>query len=64
MLALASVARAFAALDGRDYVTPDDIKYLSPFVLSHRLIMRGGEDPEAFMLEILGRIWAPTENGR
>ncbi len=64
MLSLAAVARAYAALDGRDYVVPDDIKYLAPCVLSHRLIMRGGEDPDDFVREILGRIWAPTENGR
>ena len=64
MLSLAAVVRAYAALDGRDYVVPDDIKYLAPCVLSHRLIMRGGEDPDDFVREILGRIWAPTENGR
>ncbi len=33
-------SRAQAALDGRDYVTPDDIKYLAPAVLEHRLILR------------------------
>ncbi|MBR6706503.1 MAG: MoxR family ATPase [Clostridia bacterium] len=64
MLALASVARAYASLDGRNYVIPDDIKYLAPYVLSHRLIMRSGEDPDTFVREILGRIWAPTENDR
>lgn len=35
--------RAAAALDGRSYVSPDDIKRLAPAVLSHRLIIR----PEA-----------------
>ncbi len=33
-------ARVFAALDGRDFVTPDDIKALSRSVLDHRLILR------------------------
>ena len=33
-------ARAAAALAGRDFVTPDDIKSMSPPVLEHRLILR------------------------
>jgi len=33
-------ARAHALLNGRDFVTPDDIKTLSPSVLGHRLVMR------------------------
>jgi MoxR-like ATPase len=32
-------AQARAALDGRDYVIPDDVKYLAPFGLAHRLIV-------------------------
>lgn len=37
MLALA--ARAHAALDGRDYVIPDDVKALAPAALRHRLVL-------------------------
>lgn len=33
-------AQASAFLDGRDFVTPDDIKRLAPFVLGHRIIPR------------------------
>ncbi|MHC1725491.1 MAG: AAA family ATPase [Syntrophobacteraceae bacterium] len=33
-------ARAYAAVSGRDFVTPDDIKYLASPVLEHRLILR------------------------
>jgi MoxR-like ATPase len=36
------VARALAALDGRGYVTPDDVKVAAPPVLAHRLDVRGG----------------------
>jgi MoxR-like ATPase len=36
------VARALAALDGRGYATPDDVKAAAPAVLSHRLDVRGG----------------------
>lgn len=37
--ALAAAARAGAALDGRDYVLPDDVKALAPALLRHRLIL-------------------------
>ncbi len=36
---LAGAARARAALDGRDFVIPDDVKALSPALLRHRLIL-------------------------
>lgn len=38
-LALFSTARAWAALNGRDYVLPDDVKYLAEPTLAHRLII-------------------------
>lgn len=38
-LALQRVAQAAALLQGREFVTPDDIKHLAPMVLSHRLIL-------------------------
>ncbi len=37
--ALAGAARAAAALEGRDYVIPDDVKALAPALLRHRLIL-------------------------
>jgi MoxR-like ATPase len=40
-LALYRSAQAMALVEGRDYVTPDDVKMLAPAVLSHRLILRG-----------------------
>ena len=42
-LALLWAAQAAAALDGRDFATPDDVKSVAPLVLPHRLIVR----PEA-----------------
>lgn len=39
-LALLGASRAYALVQGREYVIPDDIKYLSPFVLKHRLLLR------------------------
>jgi MoxR-like ATPase len=38
-LALFKAAQALAAVRGRDHVVPDDIKYLVPFTLPHRLIL-------------------------
>ena len=46
---LIMAARAYAAMSGRDFVTPDDIKTMAPPVLEHRLILR----PE-FEIEGLG----------
>jgi MoxR-like ATPase len=39
-LALVKLARARAAMLGRDYVTPDDVKQLAPAALAHRLVLR------------------------
>ena len=38
-LALYHTSQALALQQGRDYVTPDDVKRLAPFVLSHRVIL-------------------------
>ena len=38
--ALLLASRAAAALDGRDFVTPDDVKTLAQPVLTHRLMLR------------------------
>ena len=39
-LALYKTAQALAALRGRDYVVPDDVKTLVPYALTHRLILK------------------------
>ncbi len=39
-LALIRTAQAYAAIHGYDFVMPDDIKLLAPYVLGHRLILR------------------------
>lgn len=39
-LGLFRSGQALAAIRGRDYVLPDDIKYLAPFVLSHRMVIQ------------------------
>jgi MoxR-like ATPase len=37
--ALYRASQAYAAIKGREYVLPDDVKYLAPFILSHRCIV-------------------------
>ncbi|MBP3953069.1 AAA family ATPase [Bacillus suaedae] len=38
-IALMKASQAFAYIQGRDYVIPDDVKHLAPYVLAHRLIL-------------------------
>lgn len=61
---LAHGARARAALDGRDYVVPDDVKALAPAVLRHRLLLSPaaeieGKSAEDLMAELIARTEAP-----
>ena len=63
-LGLMRAGQALAALRGRDYVLPDDVKYLAPFVLCHRLILKEeeqlrGKTPEGLLSEIMGRMAVP-----
>jgi MoxR-like ATPase len=53
--------QALAALEGRDYVIPDDIKQLAVAVLAHRLIIKTQAslreiDPDSIVREILGQV--------
>jgi MoxR-like ATPase len=68
-LALLRATRALAALEGRDYVVPDDVKSLAQPVLAHRLIL----SPEAQMAdrtaaevidELLASVPIPTAGSR
>ncbi len=67
-LGLMRAAQSLAAVRGREYVLPDDIKTLAIPVLAHRLILkeeerlRGGT-PEHFIEEILNRIEVPAPTG-
>jgi len=42
-MALAGLCRAYAALNGREYVMPDDIQTLLPYVYAHRILHRRGD---------------------
>jgi MoxR-like ATPase len=57
---LARLAQAWALLQGRDYVLPDDIKRLAPAVFQHRLLTRARtDDPAAIVDEVLARVPIP-----
>jgi MoxR-like ATPase len=65
-IALFQAARVLAVLRGRTYVLPEDIKYLAPFVLAHRLILTPealarGEKGLRIMDEIINSTPVPTE---
>ena len=54
-------SQAFAALEGRDYVIPDDVKQLAVAVLAHRLIIKSQAslreiDPDSIVREILAQV--------
>ena len=64
LLALMRACQAWAAIHGREYVIPDDVKTLAVPVLAHRIVLRGVNyqtNPEHFVTELLGRAEAPTE---
>jgi MoxR-like ATPase len=61
---LAGAARARAALDGRDFVIPDDVKALAPALLRHRVILSpaaeiNGRKVEEIVIAIIEAIEAP-----
>jgi MoxR-like ATPase len=61
---LAGAARARAALDGRDFVIPDDVKVLAPALLRHRVILSpaaeiNGRKVEDIVASIIETIEAP-----
>ncbi len=58
-VALYRASQALAFMDGRDYATPDDLKYLAPHVLSHRLIPAGGRRAKTIVDRLLRSVPIP-----
>jgi MoxR-like ATPase len=61
---LASATRAYAAINGRDYVIPDDVKFLCVPALRHRVILAPGAEIEGqsedqIIAQIVEQIAAP-----
>jgi len=66
MLALYRAAQVLAAVRGRAFVIPDDIKYLAPSVLGHRIISRmeshlRGQKSGDTLTDIINSVFVPTE---
>ncbi len=58
-LALQRATQALAFLSGRDYAIPDDVKFLVPHVLCHRLIPRGGRNARTVVERLLRSVSIP-----
>lgn len=58
-IALQRATQALAFLIGRDYTIPDDIKFLAPYVLSHRLIPAGGRRAKTIVERLLRSVPIP-----
>ena len=55
-LALLHMSQSFAAISGREFVTPDDVRYLAPFVFSHRIESRSGLSDSDVTREIVKNV--------
>jgi len=67
MLALYHTSQVLAALRGRAYVIPDDVKYLTNVTLSHRIIPKAesslrGSSAEQALREVIDSVPVPVEN--
>ena len=67
LIALGSAAQALAGLRGRDYVIPDDIKFLAPHVLAHRIVLHTSarmkqKSPVELIADILNLAHVPVED--
>ena len=65
-IALMKAAQAYALLKGRDYVLPDDVQHLVPFVFTHRLILNpesnySGVNADMVIHEIVATTQVPVK---
>ena len=56
--------KTLAALQGRDYVVPDDVKFILPHVYRHRILLKPeaeieGLDADAVIQRLLGQVEVP-----
>ncbi|MCR5742952.1 MAG: AAA family ATPase [Lachnospiraceae bacterium] len=65
-LSLMRCAKAYVMCAGREFVTPEDIKYLAPFCLAHRIILKSEigrqSDPKDLIAHVLTNVTVPTED--
>ncbi|MBO1051431.1 MAG: MoxR family ATPase [Dolichospermum sp. DET73] len=58
-VALQKASQALAFILGREYALPDDVKFLAPHVLCHRLIPRGGRNAKTIVERLLRSVPIP-----
>jgi MoxR-like ATPase len=68
MLALYHASQVMATLRGRAFVVPDDVKYLTTFILAHRIIPKTesslrGNSAEQALHEVIESVPVPVESG-
>lgn len=61
---LMQAAKAFALLQGRDFITPDDVKFIAPSILQHRLILTAeaemeGHTPTKVVQRLIEKVEVP-----
>lgn len=63
-LALLRASQGYAMIEGRDYVVPEDIKTVAPYVLCHRMISEAEDEAgrRAFIAQLLQSVELPTED--
>lgn len=64
-IALYKASQAKGALEGRDYVIPEDVLAVAPYVLSHRIISKGAEsfaDAKRYLNRMIETIPVPMEH--
>lgn len=66
-IALMRASIGTALINGRDYVTPDDVKYITPYILSHRIVLNiegmTVTNNDEVIDSILNRTEVPVEYG-
>ncbi len=65
-LALYSAAQAWAAIQQRSFVLPDDVKFIAPYIFSHRIIISPqaqlrGRNPQQLIDDIISEVAVPVE---
>ncbi len=66
-MALYHTCQAVAAINGRNFVLPDDVKKMAPHVLTHRLMVNPqtrlrGRTPEEIIRDIVNTVPVPVED--
>ncbi len=64
-LALYRTAQAWAAIHGQSFVTPDDVKFIAPYVLTHRILISPqmrvrGREPQEVIADVIATVPVPV----